>query len=76
MPAQAPEAPVTHEYSTRRRKQHKNTNTAEAPDSEQKAPAMQHKACSPAWRGRWRFINWEGLLTEGFGRPNFNNRGV
>ena len=46
-----------------KRVRHKNTNTAEAPDSEQKAPTMQHKACSPFRRSPWRFINCEGLLT-------------
>ena len=36
--------PLDHEDSTRPRIQHKNANTAEAPDSEQKTSDMQHKA--------------------------------
>ena len=39
------------------RKQHKNTNAGEAPDSEQKASNMQHKAPFGALASRRKFTN-------------------
>ena len=48
-----------HEYSTRTQIQHKNTDTAEAPDSEKKAQYAAQSLEKPVGK----FINRGGLIT-------------